>query len=169
MQTAMYSPEYWIHNLGLESHPEGGYYRETYRSSENIQICGLPARFTSPKSFSTAIYFLLRSQDKSMFHRIKSDELWHFHYGCSLSIYVLQKNNLSVLKLGSDLEHGDSLQVVIPANCWFGARVESPNSYSLSSCTVAPGFDFKDFQIADRQKLLEEFPDHGLIISELTG
>lgn len=164
----MYSPEYWINNLGLQPHPEGGYYRETYRSMENIQVCGLPLRFTSPRSFSTAIYFLLRSQDKSLFHRIKSDELWHFHYGSSLNIYVLQKNNLTVFKLGSNLDQGDSLQVMIPANCWFGAKVASPHSYTLSGCTVAPGFDFKDFQIAERQKLLLEFPDQGQIISELT-
>jgi uncharacterized protein len=164
----MYSPEFWINNLGLQPHPEGGYYRETYRSTENIQVCGLPLRFTSPRSFSTAIYFLLRSQDKSLFHRIKSDELWHFHYGSSLNIYVLQKNDLSVFKLGSNLEQGDSLQVMIPANCWFGAKVASTDAYSLSGCTVAPGFDFKDFQIAERQKLLLEFPDQGQIISELT-
>lgn len=164
----MYSAEYWINKLELQPHPEGGHYRETYRSTENIQVCGLPLRFTSPRSFSTAIYFLLRSQDKSLFHRIQSDELWHFHYGSSLNIYVLERNNLSIFRLGNNLEEGDSLQVMIPANCWFGAKVVSPNAYTLSGCTVAPGFDFKDFQIAERQKLLKDFPDHSPIISELT-
>ena len=160
--------EYWIDRLGLQVHPEGGFYKETYRSKENIQVCGLPARFASPRCFSTAIYFLLRSQDRSMFHRIKSDELWHFHFGTSLNIYVLQDEKVSVFKLGSNVENGDSLQLTIPANCWFGARVSSPDTYTLASCTVAPGFDFKDFQIGERKQLIREFPKHGQIIKELT-
>jgi predicted cupin superfamily sugar epimerase len=164
----MHSSEYWINKLSLKSHPEGGYYRETYRSTEKIQVCGLPLRFTSPRSFSTAIYFLLRSHDRSLFHRIKSDELWHFHCGGPLDIFVLKKNELCVLRLGSNPELGEALQVVVQANCWFGAKAVEPNTYSLASCTVAPGFDFHDFEIAERQKLLEEFPDHSQIIAELT-
>jgi uncharacterized protein len=160
--------DYWIDRLGLQPHPEGGFFRETYRSLENIQVCGLPMRFTSPRNFSTAIYFLLRSQDKSFFHRIKSDELWHFHCGGSLNIYVLEPERVSVFKLGTNLDDGDSLQVTIPANCWFGAKVAAPDTYSLSSCTVAPGFDFKDFQIAQRQQLLQEYPKHHDVITELT-
>jgi predicted cupin superfamily sugar epimerase len=165
MQTA----DYWIHHLKLDPHPEGGFYKETYRSKENIQLCGLPFRFSAPRSFSTAIYFLLRSQDKSLFHRIKSDELWHFHAGSTLNIHVLQDGNLSTFHLGNNLEQGEFLQVVIPANCWFGAKVKSPETYTLSGCTVAPGFDFKDFEIADRKKLLLDFPNHAAIINELTA
>ena len=164
----MHPAEYWISHLKLLPHPEGGFYRETYRSSENIQLCGLPLRFASPRSFSTAIYFLLRSKDKSLFHRIKSDELWHFHYGSTLCIYVLRQDKVEVFNLGTNVAEGDSLQVVIPANCWFGAQVISPTAYTLSSCTVAPGFDFKDFELADREKLLLEFPHHAEIIKELT-
>ncbi len=160
--------DYWIDRLGLQPHPEGGFYRETYRAKENIQVCGLPSRFASPRSFSTAIYFLLRSQDKSRFHRIKSDELWHFHFGGSLNIYLLQDETVLVHKLGSNLDNGNSLQVAIPANCWFGAKLSSPNSYTLASCTVAPGFDFKDFQIGERRRLIQEFPRHHEIITELT-
>lgn len=160
--------EYWIDRLGLTAHPEGGFYKETYRSSENIQVCGLPFRFGSPRSFSTAIYFLLRSVDKSRFHRIKSDELWHFHLGSSLNIYVLQNMQLSIFKLGSDIDNGDSLQVTIPANCWFAAKISSPNTFTLASCTVAPGFDFKDFEMGDRQQLLQEFPSHADVIKELS-
>lgn len=164
----MRSAEYWIDQLALQPHPEGGYYRETYRATENIQVCGLPLRFTSPRSFSTAIYFLLRSEDVSFFHRIKSDELWHFHFGSTLHIYILQDDELSILKLGSAPEQGDSLQVTIPANCWFGAKVAAPYTYTLSSCTVAPGFDFKDFQMAHRDQLLQEFPRHEKVITEMT-
>src|SRR5687768_10678593 len=164
----MHPAEYWIDNLNLKAHPEGGFYKETYRSPETIPTSGLPFRFNAPKSFSTAIYFLLRSQDKSSFHRIKSDELWHFHYGSTLHIYVLHETNVSEFKLGSNIEAGESLQLVIPANRWFGAKLLTPNTYSLSSCTVAPGFDFKDFEMAERQKLLGAFPNHSEIINALT-
>jgi predicted cupin superfamily sugar epimerase len=164
----MLPAEYWIQHLNLIAHPEGGFYRETYRAEETIQICGLPSRFDAPRNFSTAIYFMLRSQDKSLFHRIKSDELWHFHYGDTLHLYILNKESVNVVKLGSKVHEGDSLQVVIPANCWFGAKVIHPGSYTLSSCTVAPGFDFNDFELADRAKLLLEFPCHKEIINHLT-
>ena len=165
----MHPPEYWISNLQLLPHPEGGFYKETYRSSEIINLPGLPARFTAPRNFSTAIYFLLRSQDKSLFHRIKSDELWHFHSGSVLKIYVLTDKGLNLLELGNELEKGQSLQVTIPANCWFGAKVTSPDTYVLSSCTVAPGFHFNDFELADRQALLNKFPDLQEIINDLTS
>jgi uncharacterized protein len=164
----MHSEEYWIRHLSLLPHPEGGFYRETYRSKEIIPHDGLPARFPAPRNFSTAIYFLLRSQDKSLFHRIKSDELWHFHHGSSLNIYTLIDHVLNVYRLGPDLENGESLQVVIPANCWFGAKVASPNSYALSSCTVAPGFDFNDFELAKKEMLTKEFSQFSELISELT-
>ncbi len=160
--------EYWIKHLDLQPHPEGGFFKETYRSPEQIGADGLPERFNGSRNFSTAIYFLLRSQDKSLFHRIKSDELWHFHAGSTLNIYVLRNDKLEVHKLGSDLEKGDSLQITIPANCWFGATVNGSGNYTLSSCTVAPGFDFKDFELADRSKLLLEFPSQKEIIAMLT-
>ena len=160
--------EYWIKHLQLLPHPEGGFYKETYRSNESIQLSDLPSRFTAPRNFSTAIYFLLRSQDRSLFHRIKSDELWHFHSGSVLQIYVLTRKGVNMLELGSDPENGQSLQVTIPANCWFGAKVTDPDTYVLSSCTVAPGFDFNDFELADRQTLLKEFPDLHEIINDLT-
>jgi predicted cupin superfamily sugar epimerase len=161
--------EYWIDNLNLKAHPEGGYYKETYRSTETIPTLGLPSRFNAAKNFSTAIYFLLRSQDKSLFHRIKSDELWHYHYGSTLHIYILHETKVSEFKLGNNIEAGESLQVVIPANHWFGAKLVMSNTYSLSSCTVAPGFDFKDFEMAERQKLLDAFPNHSEIIIALTN
>lgn len=160
--------EYWINHLNLQSHPEGGFYKETYRAKESVAKNDLPDRFGGDRNFSTAIYFLLRSQDRSMFHRIKSDELWHFHAGTSLSIYVLMNDELIVYTLGAEPDKGDSLQVVIPANCWFGAKVNAENSYTLAGCTVAPGFDFQDFELADRATLLREFPQHTAVIEMLT-
>jgi len=159
---------YWIEHLGLKAHPEGGFYEETYRSNEIIPANALPTRFTGSRNFSTAIYFLLRSHDRSMFHRIKSDELWHYHAGTSLSIYVLTTDKLIIHTLGAEIEKGHSLQVVIPANCWFGATVNESNSYTLAGCTVAPGFDFQDFELGERSLLLKEFPQHREIIEMLT-
>ena len=163
----MHTPEYWIAHLQLKPHSEGGFYKETYRSQENIPARGLPGRFDDSRSFSTAIYFLLRSQDRSRFHRIKSDELWHYHAGSTLSIFVLHNPGLSVFKLGPNPDQGESLQVVIPAGVWFGAKIIQPDSYTLSSCTVAPGFDFRDFELADRTQLTHQFPEYRDVIEML--
>ena len=164
----MQSAQYWIDHLKLQAHPEGGYYRETYRAAANIPAAALSEEFSGARSFSTAIYFLLTSGDRSLFHRIKSDELWHFHAGDSLDIYVLGKDGLTVHGLGGNLDAGDQLQVVIPANHWFGAMVREKGSYTLSGCTVAPGFDFRDFEMAGRGELLREFPKYTDIIGKLT-
>jgi len=160
---------YWIEHLKLQPHPEGGFYKETYRASEKIPVDGLPSRFFGPRNLSTAIYFLLRAKDKSLFHRIKSDEIWHFHAGDTLNIYVLTDNGLITHQLGPNLEKGDSLQIVIPANHWFGAEVAGAGTYTLSSCTVSPGFDFKDFELANRFNLVKEFPQYENIIEKLTS
>lgn len=161
--------EFWVSSLNLLPHPEGGFYKETYRSSENIKSAALPNRYAGDRNFSTAIYFLLRSQDRSVFHRIKSDELWHFYAGTSLVIYVLTNTGLTPFRLGPNPDLGDSFQVQVPANCWFGARVEQSDSYSLCGCTVAPGFEFRDFEMADRASLLRAFPDQEEIIRKLTA
>ncbi|MDH4295769.1 MAG: cupin domain-containing protein [Cyclobacteriaceae bacterium] len=164
----MRPPEYWINYLNLKPHPEGGFYRETYRAAEEIAAHGLPDRFDNARNFATAIHFLLRAEDKSRIHRIKSDELWHFHAGDTLKLYVLTPHGLITHRLGTNLEQGDQPQVTIPANHWFGAMVMEYGHYTLSSCTVAPGFDFKDFELGDRNKLNQEFPSQVEIIRRLT-
>jgi predicted cupin superfamily sugar epimerase len=164
----MHPFEFWIENLKLLPHPEGGFYKETYRSKEEFDHQQLPPRYTGARNFSTAIYFLLRSQDRSVFHRIQSDELWHFYAGTTLLIYVLTPDGLKIYRLGADPLQGDSLQVLVPAGCWFGAMVEKPDSYALCGCTVAPGFDFADFEMANRDELLKTFPDQEDIIMKLT-
>lgn len=164
----MNSAQYWISQLNLQPHPEGGFFKETYRAQGTIPKSSLPNCFSGPRSFGTAIYFLLTSKDRSVFHRIKSDELWHYHAGGVLAIYVLRDNVLQCHKLGPNPENDESLQVVIPAGCWFGARVEEPENYVLSGCTVAPGFDFADFEMAERNELLRTFPQYANIIEALT-
>lgn len=164
----MSTADYWIDRLKLQSHPEGGYYKETYRSVEKIPSTGLPSRFNDARNFCTSIYFLLQSKDRSFFHRIKSDELWHFHAGTSLLIYVLRETGLEILKLGPNHDAGENLQVVIPANHWFGAMVKDENSYTLSGCTVSPGFDFDDFEIGSREDLVKQFPSFTNIIEMFT-
>ncbi len=162
----MNTVDYWTNHLTLQPHPEGGFFKETYRAAETIG--DLPERFEGKRNFSTAIYFLLRSQDRSVFHRIKSDELWHFYQGSRLLIYVLTDQGLTVHKLGSNPDQGESLQVLIPANSWFGAHVEKQNSFALCGCTVSPGFDFQDFEMADRDELLKKYPGYEKEIIQLT-
>ncbi len=164
----MNNVEHWIRHLALLPHPEGGFFKETYRSPEMIKAGHLPERYSGDRSFSTAIYFLLRSQDRSVFHKIKSDELWHFYHGSTLLIYVLTAEGLKIHRLGANISEGDLLQVLVPANCWFGAMVEKPESYALCGCTVAPGFDFQDFEIASQDFLLTYFPEHSEIILRLS-
>ncbi|QHT68595.1 cupin domain-containing protein [Rhodocytophaga rosea] len=160
---------YWIEKLHLQAHPEGGYFAETYRSPEEVQAAHLPERYGGRRSFSTAIYFLLEHPEFSALHRIKSDEVWHFYAGSTLLVYVIDPGGkLEIIRLGNNLEAGEQFQAVVKAGCWFGSRLEKENIYALVGCTVAPGFDFADFEMADRKELLQQFPQHQSIIELLT-
>jgi predicted cupin superfamily sugar epimerase len=161
--------DYWIETLGLKRHPEGGYFKETYRSSEVISKHALPARFNGDRVFSTCIYFLLGQKEFSRFHAIQQDEVWHFYEGSSLTIHVIDQTGVYyTLRLGRDIEHGDCFQAVVRAGCWFAAAVNDTQAYALVGCTVAPGFDFADFEMADRDRLCKLFPDHKAIIEKYT-
>lgn len=160
----------WIKHLGLRPHPEGGFYRETYRAAGAIPARALPPSFDGSRVFSTAIYFLLAGRQRSTLHRIKSDEIWHFHRGGTLVIHLIDpKGRYSRIRLGSNPDKGDVLQAVVPAGCWFGARLASGCSYALVGCTVAPGFDFRDFELGDQAALIRRYPRHRRVIEELTG
>lgn len=162
---------FWIERLDLRPHPEGGYFRETYRASETIDSAGLPARFEGARVFATAIYFLLTRDAFSAFHRIRSDELWHFYAGAPITIIVLDadgKGQLATHALGRDPTRGESLQVVVPAGAWFAAEVASAGAYGLVGCTVAPGFDFADFELGARADLQARYPQHRGVIERLT-
>jgi predicted cupin superfamily sugar epimerase len=160
---------YWIEKLQLAKHAEGGYFSEVYRSSLTVNKVNLPDPFHGNRNFSTSIYFLLEGEQFSAFHRIASDELWHFYAGDSLIIFeVEQDGNLIEHKLGNNPENGESFQIVIKAGNWFGSRVGNGNGYSLVGCTVSPGFDFEDFELAERKLLIEQFPQHKDLIRNLT-
>ena len=159
----------WIELLRLVKHPEGGYYKETYRSDETIDKDHLPERFNDNRSFSTAIYYLLKGNDFSAFHRIKQDEIFHFYAGSSLTIHLIEHSgNYFSIKLGRSMKNGEVPQATVKGGWIFGASVNDPNSYSLVGTTVAPGFDFEDFELLSRDQLLVLFPQHYKIIEKLT-
>jgi len=161
--------EYWIKKLGLTPHPEGGYFCETYHSQEIINKKALPNRYSADRVFSTAIYFLLESHQASKFHRLQSDEMWFYHDGSSLTLYIIDRDGaLRQLRLGTDIDNGEQPQILIKYGVWFGAKVNQEHSYTLVSCAVAPGFDFEDFELAAREQLLVEYPQHREIIEMLT-
>lgn len=165
----MRTAKYWIKLLGLRPHPEGGYYRETYRSIEKIRKLRLPGRYGGDRAFSTAIYYLLAGNQRSCFHRLKSDETWHFYDGSSAWIYAIEDDDRLLKKrLGLDAHNGARPQIVMQAGTWFAARPVNPRSYVLVGCTVAPGFDFADFEIGARQGLISRFPRHTRIIERMT-
>jgi predicted cupin superfamily sugar epimerase len=162
------SPKQLITQFELIPHPEGGYYKETYRSAEIITQDALPARFPGDRSFSTAIYFLLEKGDYSAFHRIKSDECWHFYAGNTLNIYVLHINGeLEIIHLGNDLDKGERFQYIVPAGCWFASAPAEDSNFSFVGCTVAPGFNFADFEMAKANELAKSYPQHTAIIKRL--
>jgi uncharacterized protein len=157
----MLTTQQLIAQYQLQSHPEGGYYLQTYCSAEMIQKDALPDRFKGNRYFSTAIYFLLEGKQFSAFHRIQSDELWHFYTGAGLHIFILYPDGTGeLLKLGDDLANGYSFQQMVPAGCWFASRSVTESGFSFVGCTVAPGFDFADFELAKKEVLLKEYPNH---------
>ena len=164
----MLTPQQLINQYALQPHPEGGWYKETYKSTEYIPHAVLPERFSGTRVFSTAIYFLLEQVNFSAFHRIKADECWHFYAGDSLLIYVINKNGiLDIIHLGKDIHEGQLFQYVVPANCWFASRPAPDSTFCFVGCTVAPGFDFADFELADARELSLLYPEHKEIIKEL--
>ena len=163
------SAQYWIEKLNLQAHPEGGYFKETYRSEEQIASAVLPDRYGSSRTFGTSIYFLLSTESVSNFHRLASDEIWHYHQGGSAVIHMIfPDGELQSKRIGRDLEAGDSLQVIIPRGHWFAAEVIQ-DSFILVGCTVSPGFEFEDFELADRRGLTSAYPQHQTLVSRFTN
>ena len=160
-------PEEIIEKLQLQPHPEGGYFRETYRSQGEIE--SLPDSYNGKRNYSTCIYFLLTSEKFSAFHRIKQDEIWHFYDGSPIKLYTISpEGELSEHIIGNNLTKAEIPQLIVPGGYWFAAEVMNENSYSLVGCTVAPGFSFEDFELAKRETLISKFPKHQQIITKFT-
>lgn len=157
----------WARSLGLARHPEGGWYAETYRAPLTLPAEALPPAFHGPRAACTSILFLLERGDVSALHRLAADELWHFHAGDPLTVHVFAPDGAyAPLYLGPDPDRGQRLQAVAPAGTWFGA--ESTGEYSLVGCTVAPGFDFADFELGRRAELVSTYPQHRELVERLT-
>jgi predicted cupin superfamily sugar epimerase len=148
---------------------EGGAFREVYRSELTVAQKALPVFFQGDRNFCTSIYFLLASGQFSAFHRIASDELWHFYFGDPLLIYEIgHSGTLTVHRLGPNWENGENFHAVIKAGSWFASIPAGDSEYALVGCTVSPGFDFVEFELADKAALIEQFPQHSTIIASLT-
>jgi len=155
--------------LGLQPHPEGGYYKEVYRSKGDISQGCLDGQFEGARNYSTSIYFMLTSDTFSAFHRIKQDEIWHFYQGSPIRLHTISPAGLhQEHTIGSDILNGQQPQMVVPAGYWFAAEVVEKDAFALVGCTVSPGFDFRDFELADQDSLIDEFPEHAELIGEFT-
>ena len=161
--------EYYIEHLNLLPHPEGGYYKETFRSKGIIPQSALPEGFAGDRNFSTSIYFLLPGDTFSAIHRIHSDETWYYHAGNKLELWMLcDGGNLTKVIIGPDIANGEFLQYTVPAECWFASKSCNTNGFTLVGCQVAPGFDFNDFILADREIILHQFPQYKDFIMAFT-
>lgn len=156
----------WIRRLKLDPHIEGGHFRRTYTNPHLAAATGA----SGIRPCSSAIIFLLQSHEKNLLHCLKSDEMWHFYHGSPLTLHLFKPSGeYSALHLGIIQKPGYSPQALIPAGCWFAAAVDKSNSFTLVGCTIAPGFDFEDFQLANRADLLSLFPEQAKIIEQHTN
>ena len=154
-----------ISALSLQPHPEGGYYSETYRSELRIEVPELGER-----NCATGIYFLLTANSFSAFHKVAHDEMWHFYLGAPIELHEIDhQGKLHSVLIGNELDQNQVPQYVVKGGHWFASRVlPGSGAFSLAGCTVAPGFDFADFELADRDSLMQMFPEHAELIKELT-
>jgi uncharacterized protein len=158
---------YWIKKLNLQKHPEGGYFVETYKSEKFINL----PYYDGPHHSCTAIYYLLVAMQFSSFHRIKSDELWHFYTGNSLTLHIIERNReLNEVRLGSNIDNGESFQAVVKSESWFAASVsdDEDDSYTLVGCIVSPGFDYRHLELGNIETLTKRFPQYKSIIKQYT-
>jgi len=159
-----------IEKLDLRPHPEGGYFKETYRSVGKINNNCLEPVYEGARNYSTCIYFLMTSDSFSSFHKVNQDEIWHFYEGSPIRLHVISENgNYTEYKIGRNFSKGEVPQLVVPGGHWFAAEVSDNDSYSLVGCTVAPGFDFSDFNLPSMGDLVSKYPQHEELITRLTN
>ncbi|WP_394871154.1 cupin domain-containing protein [Clostridium butyricum] len=164
----MYTADYFVKNLNMIAYPEGGFYKEIYSSEENITSKELRVNFEGSRILWTSIYFLLRDGEVSNFHRLKSDEMWYYHSGSPLTIYMISPEGEFITEqLGLNIENGEKPQVLVPKDYIFGSAMNN-EGYALVGCMVSPGFEFRDFELFKRSFLLEKYPQYEEIILKLT-
>ncbi|HGG0417692.1 cupin domain-containing protein [Clostridium botulinum] len=164
----MKDANYFIEELHMTAHPEGGYYKESFISAENITDSDLTTTFEDKRILWTSIYFLLRNGEVSNFHRLKSDEMWYYHSGSPLTIYMITPEGEFITEqLGLDIEKGEKPQVLVPKNYIFGSAMNN-KGYALVGCMVSPGFEFRDFELFERDTLLNLYPKYKETIEKLT-
>lgn len=155
----MKSAEYYIKNLEMDKHIEGGYFKESFVSIDEVR---------NNKKLWSSIYFLLETGEVSNFHRLKSDELWYYHDGEALTIYMITpEGELITSQLGKNIENGELPQVLVPKGCIFGSAMNN-DGYALVGCMVAPAFEYEEFELFERDYLLETYPNHRDVIMKLT-
>lgn len=158
-----------IHYFDLQKHPEGGYFKEVYRSEGEILSENLDTNFIGNRNYCTSIYFLLTSDKFSAFHKINQDEIWHFYKGSSLKLHMISPDgNYSFVIIGDDFKNDEKFQFTVPAHFYFAAEVIKKEAFSFVGCTVSPGFDFRDFVLPTCKDLLRKFPKHSEVIKKLT-
>jgi predicted cupin superfamily sugar epimerase len=155
------SASYWIKHLNLQPHPEGGFYREIFRSGQEIHR---PSS-SEIKQACTSIYYLLEGTDYSGFHRLASDEIWYFHKGKPLHIHVINEQGTHAAFELSDTASG-CLSVAIAAGLWFAAEIPSGCGFALASCVVAPGFEFSEFEMAKKEELIALYPQYQSLLAK---
>ena len=161
--------EAWREALALASHPEGGWFRELHRSDERVPAAALDRRFAGERALSTSIVYLLRAGEHSRFHRLRADEVWHLYDGGPLWIHLLEAAGLRRLVLGRDPARGECPQGIVPHGAWFAAEPAPGAAFALAGCTVSPGFEYGDFEIASRATLLARHPGERALIERLTS
>ena len=145
--------EHWVRAFVLTPHPEGGWFRETFRSPERVLAAALPARFPGERCLATSILYLLAAGQCSRFHRLRADETWWHHAGGELHLHVLEPGGARRIVVGPG-----SPQAVVPHGTWFAAEPAPGSQYALAGCGTAPGFEYEDFELAERERLLAEHP-----------
>jgi predicted cupin superfamily sugar epimerase len=159
----------WIQRLSLLPHPEGGFWAPAFRSDEHIPAPHLPERYDKSHPFWSSIYFMVTAEDFSAFHRLQSDELWHFYEGDAVCLHLIYPDgHYEQPVLGRNPEQGEALQCLVRRGTWFAAEVQKDGAYGLCGCTLSPGWEEADFELAVRKDLSAQFPQHSGLIRRLT-
>lgn len=165
----MQDAQFWIRKLELKEHPEGGFFREVYRAHESIEGIHLNDKRKGSRNLATSIYFLLKSGERSLLHRLQSDEIWYYHQGSPIHLFCIDsQGDLKEVIIGPGTEKNEFLQYTVPEGTIFGGLVLGQDSFCLTSCMVTPGFSFDDFQLLSREYMLEKYSKYKDIILKLT-